>query len=82
MEKAVALKYSESLPAPFVLTKGKGELAKIIKKIASENGIHIFSDQDMADTLVQLEVGSFIPEEFYEIIAHLLIFVRDVKECK
>jgi len=80
MEKAVALRYDESLPAPFLVAKGKGELARKIREVAAEQGIHIAEIPDLTDALILLDVGAFIPEEFYEIIAHLLVFVRDVKE--
>ena len=32
MEKAVAIRYSEELPAPIVLAKGRGELARIMSR--------------------------------------------------
>jgi flagellar biosynthesis protein len=80
MEKAVAIKYDSQLPAPFVLAKGKGELAGIIESIARENGVNIARIPDLADALIDLEIGSFIPEEFYGIVAELIIFVRNLKE--
>ena len=80
MEKAVALKYDTSLPAPFVLAKGKGELAKAIKAIALENNVEIARLPELTDALIELPAGSFIPEEFYEIIAELLVFVKNMRE--
>ena len=82
MEKAVAIKYDTQLPAPFVVAKGKGELAAIIESIARENGVNIARIPDLADALIDLEIGSFIPEEFYGIIAELLIFVRSLREAR
>ena len=32
----------------------------------------------LADSLIELEVGSLIPEEFYLIIAELLVYVRSL----
>jgi flagellar biosynthesis protein len=80
MEKAVAIKYDSELPAPFVLAKGKGDLAKIIETIARDNGIDVARIPNLADALIDLEIGSFIPEEYYGIIAELLIFVKNLKE--
>ncbi len=80
MEKAVAIKYDNELPAPFVLAKGKGELAKIIESIARDNGINVAQIPNLADALIDLEIGSFIPEEYYKIIAEVLIFVRNLRE--
>ncbi len=75
-EKTIAVKYTESLPAPIIVAKGRGELARRIKKIAQRFDIEIMTLPDLADALIELEVGSLIPEEFYQIIAELLVFVR------
>lgn len=79
MEKAVAVKYIESLPAPFILARGRGELARRIKKIAEENEIQIVSMPELTEALIELEVDSLIPEEFYQIIAELLVYVKGLK---
>ena len=78
MEKAAAIQYTEDLPAPIVVAKGKGLLAKRIKEIALEQGIQIVDQPELADALVELPLGSLIPEEFYRIVAEILIFVRRV----
>lgn len=80
MEKAVAVKYTEDLPAPIILAKGKGNLAKRIKKIALENDVRLMAMPELADALIELEVDSLIPEEFYQIIAELLVYVRGLKK--
>ena len=80
MEKAIALKYDKALPAPFILAKGKGTLAGVITKIAQDHEVEIAHIPDLADALIELPVGSFIPENFYEIIAELLVFVMTIKE--
>lgn len=78
--KAVAVTYDESLPAPFISASGEGELALAIERIASEHGVRIISSPDLADSLVKLDVGSFVPEEYYGIMAEILAFVRKLKE--
>lgn len=80
MDKAVAVKYNQDLPAPFILAKGRGELAEIIAKIAGKNGVEIINMPELADNLIELEAGSLIPEEYYEIIAELLVFVRNLQK--
>jgi flagellar biosynthesis protein FlhB len=75
MEKAVALKYTTDFPAPFILAKGRGELAVKIKELARKNHITVVADAPLADGLYGLELGSLIPEEYYEIIAKILVFV-------
>ncbi len=79
MEKAVAIHYSEQLPAPIVLAKGRGEMARRIRRIAEQHGIHLAAVPELADSLIELEVGSLIPEEFYRIIAELLVYVRNLR---
>ncbi|MBN1799306.1 MAG: EscU/YscU/HrcU family type III secretion system export apparatus switch protein [Spirochaetales bacterium] len=75
MDKAVALKYTHELPAPFIIAKGKGELARKIKAIADANGISIVENRILTEGMIELELGSFIPEEYYEIIAKIFVFV-------
>jgi type III secretion system FlhB-like substrate exporter len=79
MQKAVAIHYSEELPAPIILAKGRGELARSIRRIAERHGIKLAVMPALADSLIELEVGSLIPEEFYLIIAELLIYVRGLE---
>ena len=78
MEKAAAIRYSEDLPAPIVLAAGKGVLARRIEEIAREQGIRIVNQPDLADALVELPLGSLIPEQFYRIVAEILVFVGKV----
>ena len=75
MKKAVAIKYEKHLPAPFIIAKGKGELALKIKEIAENYNVGIVYDEDLADNLEVFELGSFIPEEYYQIIAEIYIFL-------
>ena len=79
MEKAVAIRYDRTLPAPMVVARGRGELARRIREIAAEHGIALVREPEVAEALVTLDVGAFIPEELYEIIAQLLVFVGRVE---
>ena len=78
MDKAVAIKYTPEVPAPFILAKGKGTIAETIKRIAKENGIEIMNMPDLVDSLIEIEEGSLIPEEYYKIIAEILVFVQNL----
>jgi type III secretion system FlhB-like substrate exporter len=78
MEKAAAIQYSEEYPAPIVVASGKGELAKRIKRIAEETGIQIVDEPELAEALVELPLGSLIPEQFYRIVAEILVYLRKV----
>ncbi len=78
MEKAAAIQYSEEYPAPIILASGKGPLARRIKQIAAEQGIEIVDEPQLADALVELPLGSLIPEQFYKIVAEILVFAGKV----
>lgn len=82
MDTAVAVKYIEGAQAPFILAKGKNELARKLVTIAENNGVEITESANLADNLFNLEVGDFIPEEYYEIMAEILSFVYSLKVKK
>ena len=78
-DTASALQYTEELPAPIVLASGRGRMAEAIMKIARESGVTIVADPDLADSLIQLDVNTLIPEGLYQVIAELLVFVRNLR---
>ncbi|MGA2613882.1 MAG: EscU/YscU/HrcU family type III secretion system export apparatus switch protein [Spirochaetia bacterium] len=78
-DRAVAIHYTEELPAPIVLASGRGQMAEAIVRIARESGVTLVSDPDLAAALIPLEVNSLIPESLYEVIAALLVFVRGLR---
>jgi flagellar biosynthesis protein len=81
-DKAVALRYSEELPAPIILASGRGHLAEAIMRIARENGVTLVADPGLTESLIQLDVNTLIPESLYEVIAALLVYVRNLRTVK
>lgn len=79
VDKAVAVKYQKGLPAPFILAKGRGSLARRLVDLARANGIEIMDVPELADSLITLDAGDWIPEEYFEIIAEVLAFVYQLK---
>lgn len=77
-DTAIALQYNEDLPAPLVVASGRGRVAEEIVRIARENGVSIVADPALADSLMELDINTLIPESLYEVIAGLLVFVRDL----
>ena len=75
VSRAVAVTYSPDFPAPIVVAKGERNAAERLVAIAKEYGIDIREDEKLADGLFILDIGSMIPEEFYEIMAEILSFV-------
>lgn len=78
--KAVALKYLKSLPAPFIVCKGRNKLAERIRKIAEENGVEVIRKDLLAEKLYEFEEGEYIPEELYEVTAKILSFVYNLQK--
>ena len=75
-KKAVALKYEkESLNAPVVVAKGKGEMAKKILQKAKEFDIPIFQNSALADSLLSVEVDDQIPPELYKAVVEVFIWL-------
>ncbi|WP_010166943.1 EscU/YscU/HrcU family type III secretion system export apparatus switch protein [Candidatus Epulonipiscium viviparus] len=78
MKKAVALSYKAE--APEVTAKGKGKVAENIIATAEKNEIPVYEDKNLANLLTEVEIGSQIPEEVYELVAKILIMVGDIDE--
>jgi len=78
---AVALKYEDKVSsAPLVIAKGQDHLARKIKELAIEAGIHIVENPPLAQSLYALcEVDEEIPAEFYQAVADILVFVYKQK---
>lgn len=75
VEKAVALRYPEWADAPYIAAKAKGVLAERLVKVASENGVPVVQNPEMADVLSIHRFGESIPEETYAAIAAIFAFV-------
>jgi flagellar biosynthetic protein FlhB len=80
VDKAVVLKYLKTLPAPFIVCKGKKKLAERIRKIAEENNVEIIKEAGLTENLYQYDQGDFIPEELYQITAGILSFVYNLQK--
>lgn len=74
--EAAALTYSgESGGAPVITALGRGLAAEKMLELARENNIPIVSDSLLAHALSQMDVGEEIPQEFYAIVAQILVTV-------
>ena len=60
LKKAVALKYPEGAPAPFITASAKGKLAEELLKCAKMNDIIIIIHDITATSVVSGFVSSFI----------------------
>lgn len=75
-KKAVALRYDEQQnSAPIVVASGMGYMAEKILETAQQNGVPVHEDASLATVLTQLELGAPIPEELYQMIVDIYIYL-------
>jgi len=74
---AVALQYNETISkAPVVIAKGQDYLARKIREAAIENNVEIVENPPLAQSLYAMcEIDDEIPEDFYQAVADILVFV-------
>lgn len=70
---AVALEY-DGEQAPVVTAKGHQDVAEEILKIAGQENIPVYQDQELSLLLDQLDLGDHIPQSLYVVIAEILSF--------
>jgi|SRR5690625_1443967 len=79
---AIAIKYDENIAsAPYIVAKGKDEIALKIKEVAKAHDIMTVENKPLARSLYdQVEINDVIPEEFYQAIAEILAFVYQMEK--
>ncbi|MCL2081515.1 MAG: EscU/YscU/HrcU family type III secretion system export apparatus switch protein [Oscillospiraceae bacterium] len=80
VREAVALAYEEEAGAPSVVASGRGQVAENIIGKAREAGVPVHADPHLAHALNMLQIGQEIPAELYNVVAQVLIYVRDIDE--
>jgi flagellar biosynthesis protein len=79
VKEAAALKYdAKKDDAPYIVGLGQGVVAENIVKTAKENAIPVVEDRTLAHLLNKLSVGDEIPEELYQMVAQVLVFVTNL----
>lgn len=77
-KKAAALKYEYNNEAPVVTAAGMGKIADNIIEKAKDNDVPVVYNKELTDLLCNVDVGSEIPDELYEAVAHIIAFVTDI----
>lgn len=78
-KKAVAISYDKTKDnAPRILAKGEGTVAQQILEIAKESNVPTSSNPVLVNQLALLDLGSEIPEDLYQVVAEILVFVHDL----
>lgn len=79
---AVAIKYNpnDNNSIPIVLAKGQRLIAEQIKQIADSHDIPIIENPPVARLLFKkVEIGHYIPQESFKVVAEILAFVFHLK---
>lgn len=76
--QAVALAYQEAEGAPRVVAQGYGELAERIVEEARRQGVYVHDSPELVGLLMQLDLDEEIPPRLYQVIAELLVWVREM----
>jgi flagellar biosynthesis protein FlhB len=68
---------------PMVTAKGADEAAARIRKLAQENGVPMVENKHLARDLYQkVEVGDYIPEAYFTVVAPILLKVMHINELR
>ncbi|GHE21313.1 EscU/YscU/HrcU family type III secretion system export apparatus switch protein [Halomonas urumqiensis] len=78
--RVVALAYHEGDDAPHLIAKGYGELAERIMAEARRQGIHVHDAPELVSLLMGLDLDERVPPQLYQVIAELLLWVREIAE--
>jgi len=78
---AVAVRYRETEDeAPVVVAKGAALMAKRIRDVATEHGVSLVENKQVARMLYdQVEIGQEIPVELYQAVAEILALVYKLR---
>ncbi|MBQ9234710.1 MAG: EscU/YscU/HrcU family type III secretion system export apparatus switch protein [Lachnospiraceae bacterium] len=81
-KKAVALMYEPGSQAPQVVASGKGLVADKIIETAKQSDVPLYKDTNLAETLLNLDIGDCIPPELYGVVAEILVYVDKMDKIK
>lgn len=77
-KKAAAIKYEMNYEAPIVTAAGMGYIADKIIEEAEKNEVPVVHNKELAELLTNVDVGSSIPEELYEVVAEIIAYIMDI----
>jgi len=78
MKRATAIKYEKGYEAPIVTAAGIGYIADEIIRTAKESEVAIVQNEELANLLSNVDIGSEIPIELYDAIAKVIAYVMDI----
>ena len=81
-KNAIAISYDTEDAAPQIIASGRGYIAERIIEKAKDAEVPLYKDDKLANTLMKLDVGDYIPQELYNVVAEILIFVDKTDRLK
>ena len=77
---AIALGGSHGLASqiPKILAMGRGDMAQKLLDWADEQGLTIEKNSDLAQVLMNLNLGDSVPEEVFMAVAEILYYIYEV----
>ncbi|MBP3710025.1 MAG: EscU/YscU/HrcU family type III secretion system export apparatus switch protein [Treponema sp.] len=81
-KKAVALKYPDGAPAPFIVASAQGKLSEQLVKIAKDHAVPIVANDMLTDVLSLQEIGSYVPDSTWEVLAGIFAFIYNEEDKK
>ena len=79
-KKAAALKYDKNYQNPIVTAIGFGNIAHTIIDKANKSDVPVIENNELVESLSQIEIGQSIPPELYETVAKIIAFVYNLNE--
>jgi flagellar biosynthesis protein len=80
-KSAVAIAYDkEHDRAPRVVAQGYGELAERIIDAAKLSGVFVHDSPELVGLLMNLDLDETIPEELYQVVAELLVWLSALEQ--
>lgn len=78
---ATAISYDPKVDAaPTIKAFGEGLVADQIIERAKEYDVPVVEDTALAESLAVLALGDMIPQELYEVVAQILLFVAKIDQ--
>jgi flagellar biosynthesis protein len=65
---------------PKVLASGKGDMAQKLLDYAESQGMAIEKNSDLAQVLINLDLGDSVPEEVFMAVAEILYYIYEVND--
>ena len=81
---AVAISYRHGeMPAPKMLAKGAGSLAKKMREVAHQRHIPVVENRPLARAMYKrLKAGEYLPEDLYPTTAKILLWVYSLRNAR